>query len=266
MRSFFRSLIIVLACFGVAASGGEVFAKTTKTKTTKAKSSKAKSTKAKNTKAKNTKAKNTKAKSTKAKGKGKKTAKGKKKPVVNCAAFHIDVKAHDPVGAFVQPDGNGVCTPGTRGEFPVPDQRCSPGAINTSVTLEVLQNPRFRTSCLRDRATSAQQKHKTYGWYALKAPPNNSGLTMVCELDHIISLELGGADTLDNIWPQCGPSRAALQNRYFKQKDVVENYLAYMVKNGNMSLTTAQRGIAFNWPQFLDHANQICPKGACPRH
>jgi hypothetical protein len=239
--------VLVLACLGVAAGGADAFAKTTKSKSAKAKTTKSKSTKAKSTKAKTTKAK-------------------KKKKVVNCAVFHIDVKAHDPVGSFVQPDGSGVCTPGARGDYPVPDSRCSPGAINSTVTLEVLQDPRFRTSCVRDKATSAQQKHKTYDWYALKAPANNKGKAMVCELDHIISLEIGGADTLDNIWPQCGPSRVVLQNRYFKQKDVVENYLAYMVKNGNMSLAAAQRGIAFNWPQYLDHANQTCPGGGCPRN
>jgi len=49
-------------------------------------------------------------------------------------------------------------------------------------------------------------------------------------LDHLISLELGGADTLDNIWPQCGPSGVALPQRFFKEKDTVENFLAMQVR------------------------------------
>ena len=191
-------------------------------------------------------------------------AKKKKKPV-SCAKFHISVKADEPVGAVTLPTENGVCTPGTRNGFPVPDPRCSPGAINPSVTLAVLTTKGFTTKCVRDKATSAQTKKKTYGWYGIKPPAKNTGSTQTCELDHIISLELGGADTLDNIWPQCGPSRTTLWNRYFKQKDTVENYLAYMVREGNITLAVAQRGIAHNWPQFLDHANQVCPKGVCPK-
>jgi len=46
-----------------------------------------------------------------------------------------------------------------------------------------------------------------------------------------VSLELGEADTIDNIWPQCGPKNVAVARRYFKQKDHVENFLADKVKN-----------------------------------
>jgi hypothetical protein len=73
-------------------------------------------------------------------------------------------------------------------------------------------------------------------------------------LDHLISLELGGADTLDNIWPQCGPSRVKLATRYFKIKDGVENYLAAKVKAGEISLQDAQRGIAADWTQYISDA------------
>jgi|GEM_PF-3018967 len=190
----------------------------------------------------------------------------KKKKQVNCAILHIDVKADAPVSPVTLPAQDGVCTPGTQSGFPVPDPRCSPGAVNPSLTLDILKNPRFRTDCVRNKATSATLKNRTYGWYGTKMPGNNVGAAQTCELDHIISLELGGADTLDNIWPQCGPSKVSLWNRYFKQKDTVENYLAFMVQQGNISMTTAQRGIALNWSQFLDHAEQICPKGVCPKH
>jgi hypothetical protein len=72
----------------------------------------------------------------------------------------------------------------------------------------------------------------------------------------LISLELGGADTLENIWPQCGPKGVVLRNRYFKQKDIVENYLAREVKAGRMDLSEAQRGIAQDWTQYLDAARK----------
>ena len=71
--------------------------------------------------------------------------------------------------------------------------------------------------------------------------------------DHLVPLGIGGADTLDNIGPQCGPAGASLDRRYFKQKDMVENYLAAQVKAGNMNLKDAQQGIATDWTQYLDH-------------
>jgi len=116
---------------------------------------------------------------------------------------------------------------------------------------------------LRDAATPEAEKATTYSWYHLARPANNGGEDQVCELDHLISLELGGADTLDNIWPQCGPSGVALPQRNFKQKDTVENFLAMQVREGRMDLSTAQKAIATDWTQFLDEAKRACPEGRC---
>jgi len=77
---------------------------------------------------------------------------------------------------------------------------------------------------------------------------------MICELDHLISIELGGADTLDNIWPQCGPEGAAGEDRSFKQKDLVENYLAAQIRAGKMNKSDVQKGIAQDWTQYLDRS------------
>ena len=125
------------------------------------------------------------------------------------------------------------------------------------------ESAKFRTTCVRDTATSAQQKTATYLWYNYKHPANNTGATQTCELDHLISLEIGGADTLDNIWPQCGPNGVSLRNRYFKQKDIVENYLAAQIKAGKMKLADVQKGIAEDWTQYLDDAKKACPAGNC---
>ena len=76
-------------------------------------------------------------------------------------------------------------------------------------------------------------------------------------MDHLVPLELGGADGLGNIWPECGPDATVLENRFFKTKDRVENYLAREVRAGRMSLGDAQRGIASDWTQYLAAANQI---------
>jgi hypothetical protein len=138
--------------------------------------------------------------------------------------------------------------------LPLPDPSCTPGSINPTVTVEVLKRPDFRTSCLRNHVTSEQQKAGTYEWYDIPHPTHNTGQTQVCELDHLIPLELGGADTLENIWPQCGPDNVVLRERFFKQKDIVENYLATQVEKCSMDLSEAQRGIATDWTKYLDKA------------
>jgi hypothetical protein len=162
----------------------------------------------------------------------------------------VDPKASQPLHqASVQSDGQ--CHEHNSNGYPLPDPYCTPGAINPSLTLAVLTNPNFRTGCVRDQTSSAKQKDATYGWYGIKKPSNNVGRNQLCEKDHLISLQLGGADSLDNIWPQCGPDGASLNDRYFKQKDAIENYLAAEVRAGRMALRTAQLGIASDWTAYL---------------
>jgi len=182
-----------------------------------------------------------------------------------CSEFSsINVTASVPLTPVSLPPAPGkACTVReTSDKFLLPDPACTPGAINPTVTAEVLQNKDFRTACVRSHATTEQQKNQTYQFYAIEHPGNNSGSTQTCELDHLISLELGGADTLDNIWPQCGPADKPLSERFFKRKDAVENFLAKQVKEGKISLSDAQKGIASDWTQFLAAA-EGCESGAC---
>jgi hypothetical protein len=63
------------------------------------------------------------------------------------------------------------------------------------------------------------------------------------ELDHLISLELGGAPRdAANLWPE--PLAGDLNAR---QKDRVENFLHAQVCSGARSLPEAQRLIATDW-------------------
>jgi hypothetical protein len=188
---------------------------------------------------------------------------GRRKAPLVCPV-QIEVRGDEALRPVTVPPGQ-ACRVRTSNGFPIPDPACTPGAINPSLTVDVLRDPHFRTACLRNKATSKREKAETYGWYAISHPAHNQGKTQTCELDHLVSLELGGADTLDNIWPQCGPEGVGLRDRYFKQKDIVENFLAYVVKTGQMDLGTAQKGIASDWPQYLKQAKQVCPGGVCPR-
>jgi len=182
---------------------------------------------------------------------------------VNCQEFDLNGTASTPLQSVILPPPARSCAPRMSNGFPLPDPSCTPGAVNPMLTVDVLRNPDFRTGCVRGHATTEDEKAATYNWYGIPHPAHNSGATQTCELDHLISLELGGADTLDNIWPQCGPGGVTLSKRYFKMKDTVENYLAKQVKDGNMNLGDAQQGIATDWTQYLTDAQRACPGGRC---
>ena len=174
-----------------------------------------------------------------------------------CPVAGVQPTASQPLSPA---DSSHGCSTQTKRGFPVPDPKCTPGAVNPSVTIDVLKNTAFKTGCVRDCATKESDKNVTYGQYGIPHPAHNTGSSQVCELDHLISLELGGADTLDNIWPQCGPNQAALARRFFKQKDSVENFLAEQVRTGQMDLQKAQTEIATDWTQFLGEAQAFCAR------
>jgi hypothetical protein len=63
------------------------------------------------------------------------------------------------------------------------------------------------------------------------------------EVDHLISLELGGSNSVKNLWPQS--YRTHPWNA--RVKDALENELHRRVCAGTLDLATAQRVIASNW-------------------
>jgi hypothetical protein len=62
------------------------------------------------------------------------------------------------------------------------------------------------------------------------------------EVDHLVSLELGGSNDISNLWPEAASPRPG-----FHEKDKVENYLHAQVCSGAISLARAQLEIAGNW-------------------
>lgn len=63
------------------------------------------------------------------------------------------------------------------------------------------------------------------------------------EIDHLISLELGGSNDIKNLWPESyttQPWNASV-------KDRLEGRLHYLVCNNRLDLKTAQEAIASNW-------------------
>jgi hypothetical protein len=62
------------------------------------------------------------------------------------------------------------------------------------------------------------------------------------ELDHLIPLELGGASTVTNLWPE-----PLARSRGAHRKDELENALRQQVCSGAVTLAVVQLAIAANW-------------------
>ena len=91
-----------------------------------------------------------------------------------CDQFNVDGRASAPLRTVSLPPQQ-TCTLHTNNGFPVPDPNCTPGAINPTLTIEVLRDRSFTTRCIRDAATQEVEKATTYEWYNLPHPSNNSG-------------------------------------------------------------------------------------------
>jgi hypothetical protein len=69
--------------------------------------------------------------------------------------------------------------------------------------------------------------------------------------------QLGGADTMANLWPECSTGYQGWQGPGFRDKDGFENYLWYHVcVNRDLSLDEAQRRIATNWRKYWEVAGK----------
>jgi hypothetical protein len=127
----------------------------------------------------------------------------------------------------------------------LPDRRCSPGAIDLRRTSKLVCSKSFHTSDVRNVPDSL--KHQVEVEYGLV--PKGYGDTL--EIDHIISLELGGSNDIANLYPELAPG--------YHTKDVLENRLHKLVCDGKMTLHTAQRRIAADWVTFYKTVFGLAP-------
>ena len=144
-------------------------------------------------------------------------------PSVDCSQFHIDPRASQPLAVVAATHAPGSCHFGHAANgMRLPDPSCTPGAVNPTVTAAVLRNPAFRTGCVRGALTTEAQKQVVYIWYGASKPKHNTGPNQTAEIDHLVSVGLGGSDALENLWPQMeDPSRPAVPvgQREFQVKD-----------------------------------------------
>ena len=124
----------------------------------------------------------------------------------------------------------------------LPDAKKTPGATNPALTQKVICRKGWSTKSVRN--VPASLKKKAYRAYGLKG--NHTGYCkgrQGCEIDHLISLEIGGANNLKNLWPQSFDSKP--WNAHVKDK--LENKLHALVCAGTITLENAQTAIRTDW-------------------
>jgi hypothetical protein len=120
----------------------------------------------------------------------------------------------------------------------LPDRACTPGAVFVHATAARVCVPGYSASV---RNVPLRVKRAAYAEYGITRHRRGQ-----YEVDHLISLELGGSNSIANLWPEAASPRPG-----FHEKDVVENALHDRVCAGTMTLAAAQRLIATNWRDAL---------------
>ena len=120
----------------------------------------------------------------------------------------------------------------------VPDPSLTPGQIDSKLTTKALCAPGFRTGTVR--AVSAAEHAEVFRRYKIDKTTDRF------EIDHLISLELGGTNDVTNLWPQSyttQPLNATV-------KDGLENRLHHLVctqGTDHIPLAEAQQAIRTDW-------------------
>ena len=118
----------------------------------------------------------------------------------------------------------------------LPDSACSPGAVSTTDIKTICKVGYTNTV----RNVTDTLKKKVFKEYDIDWKNRGD-----YEVDHIISLELGGSNDITNLYPE-----SYLITNGARMKDKFENYLHKQVCNGSMTIEEAQKEISSNWLQY----------------
>lgn len=129
----------------------------------------------------------------------------------------------------------------TNQDLPItPDPRLTPGAINLTINQKNIK----KTICVdgytaRTGVRNVPETTKTsvFSEYHINKTISHF------EVDHLISLELGGSNDIKNLWPQSYDTKP--YNAHLK--DTLENKLHSMICTNKISLVAAQKAIATDW-------------------
>lgn len=139
--------------------------------------------------------------------------------------------------------GLGVVSAQAR-DLTLPDPSLTPGVTRPGLSKAVICTTKWGKDA---RHVTAAMKADVFAAYGLSGNDDPACVAdkngRHCEIDHLISRELGGADDVRNLWPE--PYGTVPWNA--GRKDRVENRLHKEVCAGNISLAEARKAIRTDW-------------------
>jgi len=125
----------------------------------------------------------------------------------------------------------------------IPNLQITPGAVRAGLSKTKICSIKWGKDERHVTAAMKRQVFAAYGYSGyddLRCVPAGK---RTCEIDHLISRELGGADEVSNLWPQAygtSPWNAVL-------KDKLENRLHKELCAGKITLKSARNMLVTDW-------------------
>lgn len=120
-------------------------------------------------------------------------------------------------------------------DYAQPNPKLTPGATDPKITQSDIQ----KTVCVSGYTASVRHVTEATKQEVMRRYGQPVSKLHSVEIDHFVSLEIGGLNDVTNLWPQ--PMEEA------RKKDVVETWLKRQVCSGKMTLKDAQTAI-YRWP------------------
>jgi hypothetical protein len=117
----------------------------------------------------------------------------------------------------------------------LPDPTLTPGAVRTTDVAEICSHGTREL-----RYWSRERDDRILGEYGLPSGPHPD-----FEIDHLVSLSIGGADDDRNLWPE--PRRSIEPTWNAEAKDRLEYRLRDLVCSGALDVREAQKSISEDW-------------------
>ncbi|HUX91741.1 MAG TPA: hypothetical protein VMV48_13740 [Gallionellaceae bacterium] len=125
----------------------------------------------------------------------------------------------------------------------LPDINKTPGAVRSGLTKAKICSIKWGRDERHVTASMKQLVFELYGYSGYDDSHCVPAGKRTCEIDHLISRELGGADVVENLWPQAygtSPWNAVL-------KDKLENRLHKEMCANKISLKKARNMLVNDW-------------------
>ena len=151
------------------------------------------------------------------------------------APVHAAINPGRSVSFGVRTQSSGCHLRGPRRNLP--DPRCTPGAYFSRAGRSMIC---VRGYSSKVRHVTASMKRRVYASYGIYSHRRGQ-----YEVDHLVPLEGGGSNSIDNLFPEPANPRPG-----FHEKDRVENQMRSRICYRGLNERAAQRQIARNWTAY----------------